>query len=62
MIKAIIFDFDGVLVESAEIKTEAFRQLFSSFPDKVHEIVEYHKRNMGISRYVKFRYFYENIN
>lgn len=61
MIKAVIFDFDGVLVESAEIKTEAFGQLFSSFPDKVHEIVEYHKRNMGISRYVKFRYFYENI-
>ena len=61
MIKAVIFDFDGVLVESAEIKTEAFGQLFYSFPDKVHEIVEYHKRNMGISRYVKFRYFYENI-
>jgi len=48
-------------VESAEIKTEAFGQIFSIFPDKVHEIVEYHKRNMGISRYVKFRYFYENI-
>ena len=61
MIKAVIFDFDGVLVESAEIKTEAFGQLFSSFPDKVHEIIEYHKRNMGISRYVKFHYFYENI-
>lgn len=61
MIKSVIFDFDGVLVESAEIKTEAFGQLFPSFPDKVHEIVEYHKRNMGISRYVKFRYFYENI-
>lgn len=61
MIKAIIFDFDGVLVESAEIKTEAFGQLFSIYPDKAHEIVEYHKGNMGISRYVKFRYFYENI-
>ena len=61
MIKAVIFDFDGVLVESAEIKTEAFGQLFSAYPGKVHEIVEYHKRNMGISRYVKFRYFYKNI-
>ena len=61
MIEAIIFDFDGVLLESAEIKTEAFRQLFSCYPDKIHEIVEYHKMNMGISRYVKFRYFYENI-
>lgn len=61
MIKTIIFDFDGVLVESAEVKTEAFGQLFSNYPDKVSEIVQYHKKNMGISRYVKFRYFYEEI-
>jgi phosphoglycolate phosphatase-like HAD superfamily hydrolase len=61
MTEAIIFDFDGVLVESAEIKTEAFRQLFSGYPDKVHEIVKYHQMHMGISRYVKFRYFYEEI-
>lgn len=61
MIKAVIFDFDGVLVESAHIKTEAFRKLFSEWPDKVDEIVSYHLRNMGISRHVKFRYFYENI-
>lgn len=61
MIKAIIFDFDGVLLESAEIKTIAFRRLFSRWPDKVDEIIDYHIRNMGISRYVKFKYFYENI-
>lgn len=61
MIKAIIFDFDGVLVESTHIKTEAFRNLFSKWPDKVDEIVKYHLSNMGISRYVKFKYFYENI-
>ena len=57
----MIFDFDGVLLESAEIKTEAFRQLFSGYPDKADEIVKYHKMNMGISRYVKFHYFYEKI-
>ncbi|MGB9499234.1 MAG: HAD family hydrolase [Dissulfuribacterales bacterium] len=61
MIKSVIFDFDGVLLESAEIKTEAFRQLFSGYPDKVDEIVKYHEMNMGISRYVKFHYFYEKI-
>ena len=61
MIKAIIFDFDGVLVESANIKTEAFREIFSKWPDKMGDSVEYHLKNMGISRYVKFRYFYENI-
>lgn len=61
MIKAVIFDFDGVLVESAHIKTDAFRKLFSHRSNKVHEIVEYHIRNAGISRYVKFKYIYENI-
>lgn len=61
MIKAIIFDVDGVIIESAEIKTRAFEVLFADYPDKVGEIVEYHKRNAGISRYIKFRYFYEKI-
>jgi len=61
MIKAIIFDFDGVLVESAQIKTEAFKIIFSKWKDKVDEIVTYHRLNMGVSRYVKFRYIYENI-
>lgn len=62
MISTIIFDFDGVVLESADIKTLAFRKLFQdAYPDKVEEIVDYHKRNMGISRYVKFKYIYENI-
>jgi HAD superfamily hydrolase (TIGR01549 family) len=61
MIKAIIFDLDGVIIDSAEIKTRAFELLFADYPDKVGEIVDYHKRNAGISRYIKFRYFYEKI-
>jgi len=61
MIKAIIFDFDGVLVESTHIKTKAFRKLFSRWPDKADEGVAFHLKNMGISRYIKFKYFYENI-
>lgn len=61
MIKAIIFDLDGVVIESAGIKTEAFRTLFSGYPDKLPQIMAYHEKNAGISRYVKFRYFYEKI-
>ena len=61
MIKAIIFDFDGVLVESAEIKTEAFRELFNQYSLEINKIVEYHEKNMGISRYVKFRHIYNDI-
>ena len=61
MIKAIIFDFDGVLLESTHVKTKAFRKLFSRWPDKADEGVAFHLKNMGISRYVKFKHFYENI-
>jgi len=61
MIEAIIFDFDGVIVESADIKTDAFRELFRDYPEQVDEIVDYHLKNAGISRYVKFRYMYEHL-
>lgn len=61
MVKAIIFDFDGVIIESAGIKTEAFRKLFCDYPDLVDEIVAYHLKYQGISRYVKFRHIYKDI-
>lgn len=62
MIKAIIFDFDGVILDSMPIKTDAFREIFKSFaPDAVEELVKYHIQNGGISRFVKIRYFFETI-
>jgi len=61
MIKLLILDFDGVLVESVDIKTEAFRELFQGYKDKVDEIVQYHIKNHAFSRYAKFKYIYENI-
>ena len=59
--KAIIFDFDGVICESAGIKTQAFRQLFSKWPEHCEAIVDYHIRNSGIDRFVKFKYFFEQL-
>lgn len=62
MIKAVIFDFDGVIIESADIKTNAFRKLFErDYSGKLDIIVGYHLQNMGISRYIKFRHIYKNI-
>ena len=60
MPRAIVFDFDGVIIESFDIKTQAFRELFKD-SDKVDKIVEYHKQNGGVSRYKKFRYIYREI-
>ena len=62
MVKALLFDFDGVILESAGIKTAAYRKLFEEkYPDKVEDFMEYHAVNVGISRYVKIQYFYEKI-
>jgi len=54
-LKAIVFDLDGTLLESAEIKTEAFGELFREYPQHRGEIIEYHLAHEGVSRYVKFR-------
>ncbi|MGB7789250.1 HAD family hydrolase [Methanoregula sp.] len=61
MISTIIFDFDGVILESVTIKTEAFRVLFSDVPEHVDEIVQFHRDNGGMSRFDKIRYIYKNI-
>jgi|TARA_B100002003_G_C14135735_1_gene546206 phosphoglycolate phosphatase-like HAD superfamily hydrolase len=61
MLKAIILDFDGVIIESMEIKTDAFRELFKESPEHLDAILEYHLKHGGVSRYTKFSYIYKNI-
>jgi len=54
-----IFDFDGVLADSVEIKTEAFAALFQSYGDDVmQKVVAYHRQHGGVNRYDKLRYYY----
>ena len=58
----IIFDFDGVLVESNEIRFNGFRKLFKNYPqDQVEQLVEYAESNGGISRYKKIEFFFNVI-
>ena len=62
MVKNIIFDFDGVILDSIPIKTDAFETLFKDFPaDQVEQLLAYHLENGGLSRYVKIRYFFETL-
>lgn len=62
MIKTIIFDFDGVILDSMSIKTDAFAEIFKEFDSSaVDKLLEFHMQNGGISRYVKIRYFFEKL-
>ena len=62
MIKNIIFDFDGVILDSVPVKTEAFRKLFEEYSeDQVQKLIEYHLENGGKSRYVKINYFFTTV-
>ena len=59
-LQAILFDFDGVLCECMDVKTEAFAQLFEPFgEDVVKKVVEHHVNHGGISRYKKIEYYYK---
>ena len=58
----IIFDFDGVLVESNEIRFNGFRKLFKGYnEEQVEKLVSYAKANGGVSRYKKIEYFFNVI-
>jgi phosphoglycolate phosphatase-like HAD superfamily hydrolase len=59
--RAIAFDFDGVILESVDIKTQAFMALYAAYPGKLSAIRAYHLSNAGISRYVKFEHIQTKI-
>ena len=60
--KSIIFDFDGVLVESLSIKDDAFLNCLKDYPKSyVDEFLTYHRQNGGKSRLEKFNYFFKHI-
>lgn len=58
----ILWDFDGVILDSMEVREEGFRKVLASFPDsQIEALIAFHKKNGGLSRYVKFEYFLEQI-
>lgn len=60
-IQAIFFDFDGVILESVNVKGWAFGELFEGYPEHIDEIVAFHYANGGMSRFDKFQYIHKNI-
>ena len=61
-IKTLVLDFDGVVIESAGIKKEAYRQMFEEeFPENLVAILMYQERSGGVTRRRQFEDIYEQI-
>lgn len=62
MIKTILWDFDGVILDSIRIKGDGFMELFQNHNIADVQILEqYHYANGGVSRFEKIKYFYNQI-
>lgn len=60
--KTLVFDCDGVILNSNQVKTKAFHSATISYGQQVADaMVEYHVQHGGISRYHKFTYFLRHI-
>jgi len=59
---AVFFDFDGVICDSVNIKTEAFASIYRKYgPEIEKKVIEFHLKNGGVSRYDKFTYLHKNL-
>jgi len=62
MLKGIIFDFDGVIVESVGVKADGFKKIYEPYGKEiVLKVLQHHSENGGISRYEKFRYYHKKF-
>jgi|SRR3972149_175475 len=60
--QAVFLDFDGVIIDSVDIKTNAFAEMFRPYGSDIEaKVVEYHLAHGGVSRFEKFKYYYERL-
>lgn len=58
----LVFDCDGVVLNSNKIKTQAFYEATKHYGhEAAQKLVEYHIKNGGVSRYLKLEYFINDI-
>ncbi len=56
--RAFFFDFDGVIAESVNVKTEAFYQIYFKYGEEIAEKVKaHHLANGGMSRFEKIKLY-----
>jgi len=60
--QTLVFDCDGVVLNSNKIKTQAFYDVAKVYGhEAAQELKDYHVQNGGISRYAKFEYLLTEI-
>lgn len=60
--RSVVFDCDGVLLNSNELKSKAFHAVAGRFGNELADLfLAYHQSHGGISRHVKFHYLVENF-
>ncbi|WP_372737915.1 HAD family hydrolase [Neptunomonas sp.] len=60
--KTLVFDCDGVLLNSNQVKTKAFYNAALSYGEvAAQQLVDYHVKRGGISRYKKFEWFFNHV-
>ncbi len=58
----IIFDFDGVIIDSNSIKTEAFKNTVKCYGKEASDkLIAFHLANGGVSRFKKFEWFVKYV-
>lgn len=61
-IKCLVFDCDGVILDSVNVKTNAFAKLAEPYGEAARaKMVDYHTLHGGVSRFLKFEWFFREI-
>ena len=59
---AIFFDFDGVIVDSVNIKTQVFYLMYLPYGEDIAlKAKQHHIENGGVSRFEKFKLYHKNF-
>jgi len=59
-LKTFIFDFDGVILDSLDCKTDAFYQMYLQYGEDIaNKVKQYHIFNGGVSRFQKFKIWHK---
>jgi beta-phosphoglucomutase-like phosphatase (HAD superfamily) len=60
-LRVLVLDFDGVILESNDVKTDAFRDVFARFPEHCEAMLAYHRAHVSVSRFAKFDHLLERL-